>query len=88
VTPGTREVPRGGRQRRRCPGNGFSDNEPDFTGGAPFGGTNFGATQNGAGVTLDPGESCSFFYEFHPTTLGEKNTSTSIGIDRRPRPAD
>jgi hypothetical protein len=54
---------------------------PDFAGGAPFDPDNFGGSQNCAGVTLPPGGSCAFTYEFHPVSAGPKNSSTTIGIN-------
>ena len=54
---------------------------PSFAGGAPFDSVNFGGFQNCAGVTLAPGASCKFTYQFHPTTLGAKSSSTTIGIN-------
>ena len=46
---------------------------PSFAGGAPFDSANFGAFQNCAGVTLQPGASCEFTYEFHPLSSGPKS---------------
>lgn len=54
---------------------------PNFSGGAPLDAVNFGGSQNCAGKTFQPGDSCRFDYEFHPTTAGVKNSSTTIGID-------
>ena len=54
---------------------------PNFSGGAPNDPVNFGGSQNCAGVPLPPGGSCQFAYEFHPTTLGAKSSSTTIGIN-------
>ncbi|HKU87619.1 MAG TPA: choice-of-anchor D domain-containing protein, partial [Casimicrobiaceae bacterium] len=54
---------------------------PNFSGGAPLDPTNFGGSQNCAGVPLAPGGSCQFNYEFSPATLGAKSSSTSIGIN-------
>ena len=54
---------------------------PSFAGGAPFDPTNFGASQNCGGKTFAPGASCTFTYTFHPTSLGAKSSSTTIGID-------
>ena len=54
---------------------------PTFTGGAPLDATNFGFSQNCAGVTLPPGGTCTFMYTFHPVTAGPISSSTTIGID-------
>jgi uncharacterized repeat protein (TIGR01451 family) len=54
---------------------------PNFAGGAPFDSTNFGGSQNCAGKTFAPGDSCTFTYQFQPTTVGPHSTSTTIGID-------
>ena len=54
---------------------------PNYSGGAPNDPENFGGSQNCAGVTLPPGGSCRFRYEFHPVSTGPKNSSTTIGID-------
>ena len=43
---------------------------PNFAGGAPFDSTNFGGSQNCAGVALPAGGSCKFTYTFTPKTLG------------------
>ena len=53
---------------------------PNFAGGAPADGTNYDASQNCAGVTLDPGDTCTFTYTFQPTTAGSHPSSTTIGI--------
>src|SRR5262249_3248334 len=60
---------------------GDAAGSPNFSGGAPFDPTNFGGSQNCAGKTFAPGDSCMFTYEFHPTTPGAKSSSTTIGID-------
>ena len=54
---------------------------PNYAGGAPNDPTNFGGSQNCAGVTLAPGGSCAFTYDFTPTTVGSLSSSTTIGID-------
>jgi uncharacterized repeat protein (TIGR01451 family) len=54
---------------------------PNYAGGAPNDPTNFGGSQNCAGVTLAPGGSCAFTYDFTPTTVGPLSSSTTIGID-------
>jgi hypothetical protein len=54
---------------------------PNFAGGAPNDPTNFGGSQNCAGVALDPGATCQFTYTFEPATPGDHTTSTTIGID-------
>lgn len=54
---------------------------PNFAGGAPFDPQEFGGSQNCAGTTFAPGQSCQFTYEFMPTTLGLLSSSTTIGID-------
>jgi putative cell wall-binding protein len=54
---------------------------PNFSGGAPLDATNFGASQNCAGVPLAPGASCVFTYTFEPASAGPKTSSTTIGID-------
>lgn len=54
---------------------------PNYSGGAPSDGDNFGGAQDCAGVTLPPGGSCTFTYEFHPVSPGPKSSSTTIGID-------
>ena len=54
---------------------------PNYAGGAPNDPTNFGGSQNCAGVTLAPGASCTFTYTFNPATLGAKSSSTTIDID-------
>src|SRR5262249_33821783 len=38
---------------------------PEFAGGAPLDGTNFGGTQNCGGKTFAPGDTCQFTYDFH-----------------------
>ena len=54
---------------------------PNFAGGAPNDPTNFGGSQNCAGVALDPGGTCQFTYTFEPATPGDHTSSTTIGID-------
>src|SRR5262245_5899315 len=54
---------------------------PNFSGGAPNDPTNFGGSQNCAGVPLDPGGTCQFTYTFEPATPGDHSSSTTIGID-------
>jgi uncharacterized repeat protein (TIGR01451 family) len=54
---------------------------PNFSGGAPFDSVNFGGYQDCAGKTFAPGDTCSFTYQFHPTSLGLHSTTTTIGID-------
>ena len=54
---------------------------PNFSGGAPNDPTNFGGSQNCAGVPLAAGGSCEFTYTFTPTTLGAHSSSTTIGIN-------
>jgi ASPM-SPD-2-Hydin domain-containing protein len=54
---------------------------PSFAGGAPGDPDNFGGSQSCGGVTLPPGGSCAFTYEFHPVATGLLSSSTSIGID-------
>jgi len=54
---------------------------PNYSGGAPNDPTNFGGSQNCAGVTLAPGDSCQFTYTFEPATLGPHDSSTTIGVD-------
>jgi hypothetical protein len=55
---------------------------PNFSGGAPDDPDNFGGSQNCAGVTLPPGGSCAFTYEFHPAFAAALSSSTTIGIDQ------
>jgi len=54
---------------------------PNFAGGAPNDPTNFGGSQNCAGVELASNASCEFTYTFTPTTLGPHTSATTIGID-------
>ena len=54
---------------------------PNFSGGAPNDPTNFGGSQNCAGVPLAAGGTCQFSYTFTPTSVGAKTSSTTIGID-------
>ncbi len=54
---------------------------PNYSGGAPNDPDNFGGSQNCAGVTLAAGGSCTFTYDFTPTTVGPLSSSTTIGID-------
>ena len=62
--------------------NGSSTTQtPNFAGGAPNDPTNFGGSQNCAGVALDPGATCQFTYTFEPATPGDHTSSTTIGID-------
>jgi Protein of unknown function (DUF3048) N-terminal domain/Protein of unknown function (DUF3048) C-terminal domain/Abnormal spindle-like microcephaly-assoc'd, ASPM-SPD-2-Hydin len=62
--------------------NGSSTTQtPNFAGGAPNDPTNFGGSQNCAGVALDPGATCQFTYTFEPATPGDHMSSTTIGID-------
>ena len=62
--------------------NGSSTTQtPNFAGGAPNDPTNFGGSQNCAGVALDPGGTCQFTYTFEPATPGDHTSSTTIGID-------
>ena len=62
--------------------NGSSTTQtPNFAGGAPNDPTNFGGSQNCAGVALDPGGTCQFTYTFEPATPGAHTSSTTIGID-------
>src|SRR2546426_1185137 len=51
---------------------------PSYAGGAPADPTNFGGSQNCAGVTLAPNASCAFTYTFNPTTSGAKSSNTTI----------
>jgi Protein of unknown function (DUF3048) N-terminal domain/Protein of unknown function (DUF3048) C-terminal domain len=62
--------------------NGSSTTQtPNFAGGAPNDPSNFGGSQNCAGVALDPGGTCQFTYTFEPATPGDHTSSTTIGID-------
>jgi hypothetical protein len=54
---------------------------PNFSGGAPIDPTNFGGSQDCAGKTFAPGDSCTFTYEFTPSTTGLLSTTTTIGVD-------
>jgi hypothetical protein len=54
---------------------------PNYAGGAPNDPDNFGGSQNCAGVTLPPGGSCAFTYDFHPVSAGPQSSSTTIDID-------
>ena len=54
---------------------------PNFAGGAPNDPTNFGGSQNCAGVALDPGATCQFTYTFEPSSPGDHSSATTIGID-------
>ena len=56
---------------------------PNYAGGAPFDHDNFGSSQNCVGVTLPPGGSCRFTYQFHPVSPGPKTSSTTVGVDNR-----
>jgi hypothetical protein len=60
---------------------GATSGTPNFAGGAPIDPTNFGGSQNCAGKTFAPGDSCEFTYIFEPTTEGPLATTTTIGID-------
>jgi hypothetical protein len=53
---------------------------PNFAGGAVPGGS-FPGSQNCAGRSLAPGESCQFIYSFAPQAIGAATGSTSVGID-------
>lgn len=53
---------------------------PNFSGGAPSDSANFDGSQNCAGRTFAPGDSCTFTYTFEPSSSGSKSTSTTIGI--------
>lgn len=53
---------------------------PNFAGGAPGDSTHFGGSQNCAGRTFAPGDSCTFTYEFEPQSAGSHSTTTTIGI--------
>ena len=53
---------------------------PNYAGGAPLDPVNFGGSQDCAGVTLPPGGSCAFTYEFHPQSLGVLTTSTNFDV--------
>ncbi|WP_162941984.1 choice-of-anchor D domain-containing protein [Desertimonas flava] len=54
---------------------------PNFSGGAPLDAANFGGSQNCAGKTFAPGDTCTFTYEFEPSSPGGHSSSTTIGID-------
>ena len=54
---------------------------PNFAGGAPNDPSNFGGSQNCAGVALNPGASCQFTYTFEPASAGDHTSATTIGID-------
>lgn len=54
---------------------------PNFAGGAPNDSTNFGGSQNCAGLTFAPGDSCEFTYTFEPASPGSHSTSTAIAVD-------
>ncbi len=54
---------------------------PNFAGGAPNDPTNFGGSQNCAGVALPAGGTCKFTYTFTPATIGAHSSSTTIGIN-------
>ena len=56
---------------------------PNFSGGAPDDPTNFGGSQNCAGVPLAAGGTCHFSYTFTPKSVGAKTSSTTIGIDNQ-----
>ncbi|WP_273545079.1 choice-of-anchor D domain-containing protein [Heliomarina baculiformis] len=57
---------------------------PNFAGGAVPGG-NFPGSQNCAGKTFAPGESCQFQYAFMPTIEGVIFGTTSFAIDGKTR---
>ena len=44
----------------------------------------FGGFQNCGGVTLNPGQSCQFFYQFTPTALGPVTGSTNGSLNGQP----
>ena len=54
---------------------------PNYAGGAPNDPTNFGGSQNCAGVALSGGQSCQFTYTFTPTAPGPWTSSTTIDVD-------
>src|SRR5262245_2387613 len=54
---------------------------PNFSGGAPNDPTNFGGSQNCAGVPLDPGATCEFTYTFAPSSPGAHSSSTTIDVE-------
>ena len=54
---------------------------PNFAGGTPNDPTNFGGSQNCAGVPIAAGSSCEFTYTFEPASAGPHSSSTTIGID-------
>ena len=54
---------------------------PNYAGGAPNDPSNFGGSQNCAGVEIAPNDSCQFTYTFDPTVLGPHTSATTIGID-------
>jgi len=53
---------------------------PNFSGGAPNDPTNFDGSQNCAGKTFAPGDTCTFTYTFEPATTGPLSSSTTVGI--------
>lgn len=59
---------------------------PNFAGGAPLDPTHFGGSQDCAGKTFAPGDSCTFTYEFTPTSPGAHASSTTIAIDGQSYP--
>ncbi|HSM03851.1 MAG TPA: choice-of-anchor D domain-containing protein [Longimicrobiales bacterium] len=55
-------------------------------GGAP--GAPFGASQSCQGVTLDPGDSCAFFYTFTPSAPGPVSASSTFSLNGSPFTVD
>src|SRR4029078_4712834 len=54
---------------------------PNFAGGAPNDPSNFGGSQNCAGVALDPGATCQVTYTFEPSSPRDHTPATTIGLD-------
>ena len=54
---------------------------PNWSGGAPNDPTNFGGSQNCAGVTLPELGTCEFTYTFTPSAAGPWSTTTTIDVD-------
>ena len=54
---------------------------PNWSGGAPNDPTNFGGSQNCAGVPLPELGTCEFTYTFEPSAPGPWTSSTTIGAD-------
>jgi hypothetical protein len=54
---------------------------PNYAGGAPIDPTNFGGSQNCAGITLPALGTCQFTYTFTPSAAGPWSTSTTIDVD-------